>query len=261
MKSHCQSNPKRWTPQRVALEPDFDQSWISYVGFIKKCNGFLRWLVTTYLWVITRSTRSRIFCGHLVLKVAPRFSGWDSLEFAAGAAFFRPFLGGGAAVWLGPASSITRWVEADACLARGARFFFAAGGLGLLGSSELEALAERVGLVRVFFVGGIPTSGSTDGNGSDSWLIDIWGWTGAEGFHTTNSPFRFRLLRTISEHIDGEEGIQDFWWSMRITSGKTFPRYWWPCNVVNPDLQWWVAVTTSYNYGHKGFTISPGSLE
>lgn len=145
---------------------------------------------------MTLSTRSRIFCGHFVLKTAPRFSGCDPLASAAGAAFFRPLLGGGGAVWLEPASGIvgcTRvvdWLEADGCFARDTRAFFAAGGLGIFaGSSEAAAaLAERCGLARVLFEvsGGIM-------DGSTCWPIDIWDWSSDEGF----SPLRFRL--TISE--------------------------------------------------------------
>ena len=120
---------------------------------------------------MTLSTRSRIFWGHCDLKTAPRFSGCDPLASAAGAAFFRPLLGGGGAVWLEPASGSTAVVDwLETCFARDTRALFAAGGLGILaGSSEAAAaLAERCGLTRVLFevFGGIM-------DGSTCWPIDI----------------------------------------------------------------------------------------
>ena len=149
---------------------------------------------------MTLSTRSRIFCGHLDLKTAPRFSVCDPLaSSAAGAAFFRPLLGGGgAAIWLEPASGTTGrtwvvgWLGAGSCFARDTRAFFAAEGLGVLaGSSEVAAtLEERRGLVRVLFEA---SGGIMDGSA----CIDIWDWSG-KGFATTDSS-RFLLLRTISE--------------------------------------------------------------
>ena len=107
---------------------------------------------------MTLSTRSRIFCGQFALKTAPRFSGCDPLASAAGSAFFRPLLaGGGAAVWLEPASGISGSAEVvgwlGTCFARDTRAFLAAGGLGTLSGSSEEAitLAERRGLTRVLF--------------------------------------------------------------------------------------------------------------
>ena len=154
---------------------------------------------------MTLSTRSRIFCGHFGLKTAPRFSGCDPLASAVGATFFRPLLGGGgAAVWLEPASGITGstgvvgWLGTDSCFPRDTRAFFAAGGLRILaGGSEVAAalaLEERCGFARVLF--------ETSGNIMDEsawWHIDIWDWSCDEGFEMTDSPLRFRLLRTISE--------------------------------------------------------------
>ena len=152
--------------------------------------------ITTHLWVMTLSTRSRIFCGHFDLKTAPRFSGCDPLASAAGSAFFRPLLVG--AVWLEPASDITGSaevvgrLEAGTCFARDTRAFFAAGGLGILAGSSEEAatLEERRGLARVLFEvsGGIMDE--------SAWPIDIWDWSGGLS-ETSNSPLRFRLLRTI----------------------------------------------------------------
>lgn len=154
---------------------------------------------------MTLPTRSRIFCGHFDLKTAPRFSSCDPLASAAGAAFFRPLLGGGgAAVWLEPASGITGstdgGLETEGCFARDTRAFFAAGGLGILaGSSEAaeaaEALEERRGLARVLFEGIEGSGGIMDG--SACWLIDIWDWSTVGRFKSTNSPLRFRFFRTI----------------------------------------------------------------
>ena len=153
---------------------------------------------------MTLSTRSRIFCGQLDLKTAPRFSGCEPLESAAGSAFFRPLLGGGgAAVWLEPASGITGstevedWLGADTRFARDTRAFFAAGGLGILSGSseEAAALAERRGLERVLFE---PSGGIIiDGSACD---IDIWDGSDALS-KTMDSSLRFRFLRTISESI------------------------------------------------------------
>ena len=161
---------------------------------------------------MTLSTRSRIFCGHFGLKTAPRFSGCDPLASAEGAAFFRPLLGGGgAAVWLEPASGVTGstgvvgWLGTDNCFPRDTRALFAAGGLGILaGGSEIAAaLEERCGLARVLFEGPGDIM-----DGSACWHIDIWDWSG-EG--TTNSP-HFRLLRTISESYiqkrESQKGVQ-----------------------------------------------------
>jgi hypothetical protein len=158
---------------------------------------------------MTLPTLSRVFCGHFGLKIAPRFSGCDPLASAAGSAFFRPLLGGGGgAVWLEPASGITGstgvgWLGTDSCFARDTRAFFAAGGLGILaGSSEVAAaLEERRGLARVLFEasGGIM-------DGSECWYIDIWDWSSDsdEGFETTTSSLRFRLLRTIPELVESK---------------------------------------------------------
>lgn len=143
---------------------------------------------------MTLSTRSRIFCGQLDLKTAPRFSGCDPLAFAvAGSAFFRPLLGGGgAAAWLEPASGIAEvvgWLGTDACFARDTRVFFGAGGLGNLSgtSEEAVALAERRGLTRVLF--------ETTSGGS-AWPIVIWDWSGGVS-EATGSSLRFRFLTTI----------------------------------------------------------------
>lgn len=147
---------------------------------------------------MTLSTRSRIFCGQFGLKTAPRFSGCDPLASAAGSAFFRPlFGGGGTAAWLEPASGITGsteavgWLGTDTCFARDTRAFFAAGGLGILAgiSEEATALEERRGLARVLFKA---SGGIMDGS---AWPIDIWDWS----CEASESPLRFRLLRTISE--------------------------------------------------------------
>ena len=131
--------------------------------------------ITTHLWVMTLSTRSRIFCGHFVLKTAPRFSGCDALASAAGSAFFRPFLGGGgAAVWLELASG-TGGTEvvlgAGTCFSRDTRAFFAGGGLGILGGSseEAAALAERRGLARVL----VNSGGITGMHGMDEFACNI----------------------------------------------------------------------------------------
>lgn len=151
---------------------------------------------------MTLSTRSRIFCGHFALKTAPRFSGCNPPAFEAiGAAFFRPFLGGGT-VWFGPGSAImgttgvAGWLGTDACLVRDARVFFAAGGLGAC-SEVLAALEQRRGLARVLFATGIAASGDIMDGGSACSVMDIWGWSVDEGVRITKSPFRLRFLRTI----------------------------------------------------------------
>ena len=126
-----------------------------------------------HLWVMTLSTRSRIFWGHLGLKTAPRFSGCDPLASLAGAAFFRLLLGGEGVVWLGPASAEdVGWRGAGTCLARDARALLTTGGLGVLaGTSEVAALEKLGGLVRILFTGGMVSGNVIDG--SACWLMDI----------------------------------------------------------------------------------------
>ena len=153
---------------------------------------------------MTLCTRSRIFWGHFGLKTAPRFSGPDPLASAPAAAFFRPLLGRGA-VWLGPASGITgtggvAGGGADTFLAREARPFLA-GGVLAGGSEVAAALEERGGCLRVLFAGGMASGNVIDG-GPSCWLMVICGWSIDEGVKTTNSPFRWRLLRTIYESYE-----------------------------------------------------------